>query len=728
MRRDISLYIGSQLADINDDTLILYNYTREEMTDPAVVKNSYSQQVKLPATKNNDAIFGYFFKSDRKTVSGGGTGSYFNALVKTPFTLYDDKGQILERGYCQLVKMTNDKDGRSYVINLYGGLGEFFYNLSYKDDGSKRTLADMAYCLDPQTDPTDYIIPEREPQPINRNKVHSAWTYLHDYPSGKGYYSFFNFAPCNDGIPQNFDAKHAVYKPYGASINGARVENLYTSKTQGGVTYTPDSSANGHILIEMQNEHNMYEMQDLRSYLLRPVLRVRYIFEAICNPANNGGYSVDFRANADDDYEWYWNGWLTLPLVDREKYDLSQLLLSDILSGTKSPAEYLISWCKMFGFVFLCDKTKKHITILTRNDFYMVNELTDLTPMIDKDKNVTMSPYNISSKYYVWKYPNTFGEFITRYEESHGVQFGSMSVDTGYQFGDASNDVLKSIVYNGATDSLESSINYRIYGGWRDPDYGLYGTYNFKFAYTEGVKWNLYAIVEEELESIECAPIANKIESFDYNQSHPFYDWMVRPQLHDGDNKPESGEDVLLFFSGCVDNPTWGGDGYIIMTVEMYISDDNPYMLALNADKPCWDVSVGDSAAYRKKIGFLPSFRRFKVNDANHTITNLWDFSTAGALAFPDYQYSEQGMGLYKWQWKDYISDRLDVDSKVMTCYVHWGARKVDESLLREMYFYDNSLWVLNKIKNYSVGSLEPCECEFVRVKDKLNYVRQLEY
>ena len=66
MRRKIELYIGDRLADLSDQALVLYNYTMEDLLKPTAVKNSYSKQVTLPATPANDAIFGYYYRLDRR--------------------------------------------------------------------------------------------------------------------------------------------------------------------------------------------------------------------------------------------------------------------------------------------------------------------------------------------------------------------------------------------------------------------------------------------------------------------------------------------------------------------------------------------------------------------------------------------------------------------------------------------------------------------------------------
>ena len=89
MRRRIDLYIAGTLADLSDQSFVLFNYAFADLQDPTVVKNEWSQQVTLPGTPTNNRIFDHYYRPDRITGSG------FNALKKTSFVIYADTGEIL---------------------------------------------------------------------------------------------------------------------------------------------------------------------------------------------------------------------------------------------------------------------------------------------------------------------------------------------------------------------------------------------------------------------------------------------------------------------------------------------------------------------------------------------------------------------------------------------------------------------------------------------------------
>ena len=53
------------------------------------------------------------------------------------------------------IKVKNDYE-YTYQLTLYGGLGEFFYNLAYNEDGSEKTLYDLFWDWFPKLDIDEY--------------------------------------------------------------------------------------------------------------------------------------------------------------------------------------------------------------------------------------------------------------------------------------------------------------------------------------------------------------------------------------------------------------------------------------------------------------------------------------------------------------------------------------------------------------------------------------------
>ena len=303
MRRKIRLYIGDVEADLSTDSLVQMNYKADDLNNPAVVKNSYSQQVTLPSTRNNDAIFGMMFRADRRTTAGsGGTGTDFSPLVRTPFSIYNEAGELLESGYMKLDTVTDKNGTVTYGVTLYGGLGSFFYTLSYDDEGNELTLADLPLLSDDPEDKIEFT--------INKETVAEAWAALRAGTAGP--WQVVNFAPAYNGLPEgDFSADMGVGNP--ENVGGV------VSHPEGGNYYRP---INNNALYELGEEFTEWQTKDLRSYLQRPVFSVKGMIAAIGRYAASKGFTLNldstFFNSANEAYE---KAWVTLPLLTTYERD-----------------------------------------------------------------------------------------------------------------------------------------------------------------------------------------------------------------------------------------------------------------------------------------------------------------------------------------------------------------------------------------------------------------------
>lgn len=295
MRRKISLYIADQLVDLDDQSFILFNYTMEDMTNPAIVRNSFSQSITLKGTPNNNKIFGGIWRSDRETAGGGTSGAYFDPTRKTTFTIYNELNEVLESGYCKLDGILRKRSKIEYKVSLYGGLGAFFYALSYDEYGNKRTLANLNYT-------GRYAMGTELDFSITKDSVLNAWKRLKGDASQSALWDIINFAPAYNGLPSGlFDASKALIV---AEKAGLSVPKGY-------------STTNGYVLANLPMEYTEWEVKDLRSYLQRPVIKMSKVIEAICQSYNNGGYEVELDDEFFSTDNPYFNDtYLTLPIIN----------------------------------------------------------------------------------------------------------------------------------------------------------------------------------------------------------------------------------------------------------------------------------------------------------------------------------------------------------------------------------------------------------------------------
>lgn len=916
MRRKISLYIGNQLADLDDQSFILFNYQMDDLSNPTIVKNSYSQQITLKGTPANNRIFGDYFRTDRIVANTGGqTGVDFNASQKVPFTIYNEMSEILESGYVKLDSISRQRQDIQYKVTLYGGLGSFFYALSYDENGNKRTLADLDYLGTDSPDTELNFI-------INKESVQEAWSRLREETSASSKWDVINFAPAYNGIPEgNFSPDKALVDPTEVGLqNEIPVD---------GVTYTTKS---GYALVNLAEAHDEWAVKDLRSYLQRPIFSMKAFWDAICKPENNGGYEVD--ASIIQDYTKFGNYsalWMTLPMIssigsikqvsgdlsitlsssatsgnsvgrfditgsvpagtkvvanlhckmrwnmpsgadsytslspiatyrfgknttskisaifiqavaygeddsvvggskikvyaygsrtmdavaaqcgytpawaadyeslsiteytkvsagvfelpnelaftveaqdvayykillsvypgtlrtyeaggsggttvtteydttagnistpvmyvdyetgytpastfivagttaDSITYTSSESLRSGaaitkamLLSTSKTPAEYMLSFCKIFGLYFTYDNATKKVTILRRNDLYQ-DETIDLTRRVDLSKGISIKPLVFDAKWYDFMLEGVGGAFYEEYLNVEGIPYGVQRVNTGYDFNADSVNLMESVVFKNAATILARSkyFNYILDGQVFKPSPFL----------DKGNTYTLWSPDGETLETdISCPPNSATLEYYNENPNYKGYDINSarKLELRTADNKPIDGADILVFYEG------WNRYDYFKLT------DDVPAMDVLNDGVPCWLLGAGGTVADGLKI---PIFQRYVYGNIS-LIKDSLDFGVPHQLDIPGVNHSE-GCTVYERAWKNYISDRYDVNTKVMTCRVNFAGIQVNQELLRKFYWYENSLWVLNAIRNYSLTTYDPVECEFVQVQDKNNYL-----
>ena len=370
---------------------------------------------------------------------------------------------------------------------------------------------------------------------------------------------------------------------------------------------------------------------------------------------------------------------------------------SMLLSTSESPADYLLSFCKIFGLHIMFDKSTNEITIMDRNDLYQ-DEVIDITRRVDISKNIDIIPFVFSSKWYDLKLEGVGGAFFDEYRSVHGFDYGIQRINTGYDFNAETKDLLEGNVFKNAATILDKSKYYTTIkvGGQFRPSVFI----------DQGHTYTLWNTAGETIDtSIPVPPYSAVIEYLNDN-NHPGYDVELarKMEFRSNDGKPVDATNVLLFWEGYNTYPYFN------------LSDDVPAMDLLNDGVPCWLLNPGSQAGLR-----IPIFQRY-LYGSEWTIEDSLDFGIPSEMDIPQITYRDDAT-IYAKFWRNYLRDRYDVNTKVMTCRVNFGGLQVGQDLLRKFYWYDNSLWVLNKINNYSLTTYDSVECEFVQVQDKNNYI-----
>lgn len=340
MNNEVRLFINGEEIEFSQDPKILLNYKETELHMPTIVRNSFTKQIQVEGTNRNNDIFGHIWELTR--VQDGN----FNPIKKTDFQLFVN-GELAQKGYCKLDKVTRTNNTTQYSLTLYGGLGSFFYNLTYDQDdagNTKKTLASLKYTIvgdlpEPELDFT-----------IDKDSVYEAWGQLAGFGTvSNDRWDVINFIPALNGIPGDFDAAKVLINNYELNASGA--SGFINAQTVDGVTYQPVLGAalnqNGYSLGEMPHDMQEWQTRDLRCYNQRPVVSMYRIIQACCDPQNNGGYQVkldDHFYHVNNPY--YFDSWVTMPMLKDlegtgggEIYDISGATIST--STTQTYGNYM---------------------------------------------------------------------------------------------------------------------------------------------------------------------------------------------------------------------------------------------------------------------------------------------------------------------------------------------------------------------------------------------------
>ena len=147
---------------------------------------------------------------------------------------------------------------------------------------------------------------------------------------------------------------------------------------------------------------------------------------------------------------------------------------------------------------------------------------------------------------------------------------------------------------------------------------------------------------------------------------------------------------------------------------QIKLTDDTPQM----GEKPCWNVSNTNS----RMLLEIPHFTRWLTDDAG-TITRSLEWGHPRELNDYKVVLADSSECIYSLRWARYLADRYDENTKVLTIPVNFSGMQVTKDLLSHFYWYKGAVWTLNAIRNYSLTTYDPVDCEFIQIQDKQNYI-----
>lgn len=399
----IELRIEGIKVDIKDDLPISFTYQTIDPDKLSTIKNSFSKTVDLPGTKRNNDLFGDLFRIDRYIPSRlvdqtytdidyeglqysgvRNIGFQFDPHKKAEFLLLSN-GTLVQSGYCTLNEIVvKDNNEVTYKITLYGGIGNFFYNLTYNEDGTPKTLFDMLWNWRPKTNLVGYDEPlNREDEDNESTILFNASTsiicqsYHNLIPEENIYYADESyqdqdnywwqndgeylpypitdinkdvvFVPCYTGKYNDFDSDKMLvstfnwnYSPEVPVYSNDTLTSLrnmfpdsftdYSNDPDNPVVYNTlnislePTGAYRYGIVKFSRELDPWEAGDIRVNEMPVALRLSKILRTISMPWNNGGYDVEWDEDITNSPYWKYS-WVMLGKINQEieEYNLANI-------------------------------------------------------------------------------------------------------------------------------------------------------------------------------------------------------------------------------------------------------------------------------------------------------------------------------------------------------------------------------------------------------------------
>ena len=410
-------------------------------------------------------------------------------------------------------------------------------------------------------------------------------------------------------------------------------------------------------------------------------------------------------------------GKLTATSFDNSVVSNMPITKSNLLKTENTPADYLLGYTKLFGLMFTKDIGGKTIYIRQRNNFF-IDEVVDWSDRIDYSKEYKINPIMFNNKFYAMSLDKADNFYLDKYTKQYNVEYGQKRINTNYNFNSDTKQLLENNVYQNAISVDDTSHYYRSFfnsDGVRVPAFSI-----------DGFNYKLFNNSTNELksENVDFSIDVNLKSTIPWN-IHTGYDAMPKTSFYikDGDKKTLSDiSSCLLFYNGNKSLRDVEGNG-----INYWITDDNVAMAILNENKPC---HIYTESPFDKENNFIaypldriPQFTRYTF--VGNNIVDSWDFAVPKEMFIKNATYQPQTT-IYDRYWASFYEDQLNINTKMVSCYVNLKGVNVNSELLRRFYYFGGCYWLLNKVDNYDVNNIATTKCEFIRVKDKKNYTKQI--
>lgn len=380
-----------------------------------------------------------------------------------------------------------------------------------------------------------------------------------------------------------------------------------------------------------------------------------------------------------------------------------------VLKTEQTPADFLLDYAKLFGLYFIKDRYEKSIYVCSRNTFF-TGQVNDWRDRIDYLKDMTVTPILFDKKFYKLQLNTPETKDALRYFSQYSQQYGQQRLGTGYNFNYDTYNLYEDNIYQQIIPVIDSD---RLFRNFYDSSGNPVPAW-----LVDNASYELFSGEESTTIDLYGRNLISSARTVEWNQNGA--DTWAKSAFFslDGDTKSlVEIESCLLMWNGS--KPTVDSTGN---NINFWITDNLAAMDALNDNEPCYLYTESEYDASNNKIAIkvnqLPQYINCMIDTSNN-VTHSLDFGLPKEVYMGYVNYDENAT-VYNNFWKAFYNDQFNIDTKKVTCFVKLF--NMNQDFLREFYFFDNAIWILNKVDSYDINSDNTVRCEFVKVQDVLDY------
>ena len=346
--------------------------------------------------------------------------------------------------------------------------------------------------------------------------------------------------------------------------------------------------------------------------------------------------------------------------------------LNDLWDNEHNLFTEIINYTKMYALVWTVDDINKEINIVPRSKYFSDYKIVDWTDKLDKSRDFLIKPVYFDSKYVKLNYKDSKLGLNENYKEEFGYNYGEKLLVTDYNFDTNTKDIFKNIPF-----TFDYSPNVLLWSTLYEEQKVVYSVNNENFVYCQD-KDGKY------VDLFGCLMLYAGTKSFDKTFS-------TRKILLTDDTQQMERVHTYCYSQGN------GGDNHIQVTQYPVLSN----LLVKE------DASV---VINPKKYVYC---NLFEIPKKLYTLNNPFTKSKIPTV----------NQSLYSRFFKKYFDERYSIQTKVVTCYMNLTNLDYINFQFNKFVIIDHQLYMVNKISDYDITSVEPTKVELITVNDINNYI-----